>query len=332
MGLDVNEQRVAVSPLYCAPETFIDPQNSPLAFDLSSCGLILCQFLFGYLEERSDAGFRQQLLVDSWDLNRWLANQLASKVRPEGLEDALAYLGDRPGLWTLLQDLLEKAPKDRPTAKQAQARLTAILGGAKLFQTAQNDDDDDTDGPDRMTLLEREDGPFFAMVVESIEACQIPTVSRPLHFVATFSRKKPLGLVFSEIGGEDDDDDRTFSNDPANQLWIQATKDAVPGEVFIKDIVLGGQADKLGIFEIGDRLQGVGELTFTAGGFDKAVEMLQDQPRSAQNIRLHFDRLKVRDNSAIPILPPSDSKITIVDQGLWSSKGRRQTQEDAFGT
>jgi serine/threonine protein kinase len=353
VGLDVNEQKVAVSPLYCAPEIFIDPQKAPLAFDLSSCGLLFCQFIFSYLDERSDAGFRQQLLImantdsssnnsNHWDLNRWLANQLASKVRPEGLEDALAYLGERPGLWTFLQELLQKDPRDRPTSEQALQRWTRLLARAAVFQNdddgdngSEEEDDIDEDDQDRMTLLEREDGRFFAMVVESIEACQLPTVSRPLHFVATFSRNKPLGLVFSEFTSDDEDDDNGDDNENAahhRHQWTEATKDAVPGEVFIKDIVPGGQADQLGIFEIGDRLQGIGELTFTAGGFEKAVEMLQDQPRSAQNVRLHFDRIKVRDNQAIPILPPSETKIAILDQGVWSTQGRRQTQEDAFGT
>jgi serine/threonine protein kinase len=354
VGLDVNEQKVAVSPLYCAPEIFIDPHKAPLAFDLSSCGLLFCQFIFSYLDERSDAGFRQQLLImantdsssnndnknNHWDLNRWLANQLASKVRPEGLEDALAYLGERPGLWTFLQELLQKDPRDRPTSEQALQRWTRLLARAAVFQNDDGDngsDEDDIDAEDdqdRMTLLEREDGRFFAMVVESIEACQLPTVSRPLHFVATFSRNKPLGLVFSEFTSDDEDDGGDDNENAAHRRhqWTEATKDAVPGEVFIKDIVPGGQADQLGIFEIGDRLQGIGELTFTAGGFEKAVEMLQDQPRSAQNVRLHFDRIKVRDNQAIPILPPSETKIAILDQGVWSTQGRRQTQEDAFGT
>jgi len=354
VGLNVNEQRVAVSPLYCAPEIFIDPQKAPLAFDLSSCGLIFCQFLFGFLDERSEAGFRQQLLAaaasgtnnnnnnpddndssnydsidnnNPWDLNRWLANQLASKVRPEGLEDALAYLGDRPGLWRLLQDLLQRDPRDRPTALQAYQRLIKVLKRADLFQVENEKDDGTDDGSrTRMDVLEREDGSFFAMVVESIESCQIPSVSRPLHFVATFSRNKPLGLVFSELDRENDNDD-----DDDDKMWIQATKDAIPGEVFVRDIVPGGQADELGIFEIGDRLQGIGELTFTAGGFEKAVEMLQDQPRSSKYVRLHFDRIKVRDNAAIEIFPPSETHISIVDQGVWSTKGRRQTQEDAFG-
>ena len=93
------------------------------------------------------------------------------------------------------------------------------------------------------------------MVIESMEICELPTVSRPLHFVATFSRKKPLGLVFSEVDEDSKDDDTETT---ASHLRLEATKDALPGEVFIKEIIPGGQADELGIFEIGDRLQGIG--------------------------------------------------------------------------
>ena len=77
-----------------------------------------------------------------------------------------------------------------------------------------------------------------------MEICPIPTLSRPLHYVATFSRQKPLGLVLSEADEEDE------------PFWKEATKNAELGEVFVKEIVPDGQADKLGIFEIGDQLQG----------------------------------------------------------------------------
>lgn len=319
MGLE-DEHRVAVSPVYCAPEVFIDLHKAPLAFDLSSASLIFCQLLFGYLEERVDAGFRQQLSSEAnWDINLWLSYALASKVRPEGLEEALDYLGDRPGLWRLLQDMLQEDPERRPTAHQAQSRLKQILDRKDVIINEEE--------YDKFKVLEETDGSFFAMVVDSLESCQVPSVSRPLHFVATFSRRKPLGLVFSEA----DDVDNDTESLQKKELWLEAIKDAVPGEVFIRDIVPGGQADELGIFEIGDRLQGIGELAFSAGGFEKAVEMLQDQPRLAKNVRLHFDRLKVRDNKAISMSPASNAKIVIVDQGVWSTRGRRQTQEDAFG-
>jgi len=289
--------RVAVSPIYCAPEVFIDIYDAPTAFDIFSTGLLFSQLLFSYLDERTDAGFHQQLQDANWDLNTWLSNELGSKLRPGGLDHSLEYLGERRGLWALLEQMLSKDPVRRPSAKQAIKRLHNILQG---------------DGP--------EDGPFFSMVVESMETCPIPTISRPLHYVATFSRKQSLGLVLSEIDDEEDDPE-----------WVEATKFAQVGEVFVKNVVEGSQAEELGIFEIGDQLQGVGELPFAGGGFEKAVEMLQDQPRNAKNVKLHFDRISVRSNEAIPMVPNEEREIELVDLGAWSTKGRRNTQEDAFG-
>jgi serine/threonine protein phosphatase PrpC len=113
-------------------------------------------------------------------------------------------------------------------------------------------------------------------------------------------------------------------------LWKEATKGASPGEVFVKEIVPKGQADELGIFEVGDRLSAIGEFPFLDGGFEKAVEMLQDQPRGSKNVRLHFDRMSVRANTVIAMTPTEKVNIEIVDYGAWSSKGRRTAQEDAF--
>jgi len=167
------------------------------------------------------------------------------------------------------------------------------------------------------------DGPFFKMVLESMETCPIPNISRALHYVATFSRRESLGLVLAEY----DEEDEESNSDP---VWLEATKFSAPGEVFIKEVTPGGQADRLGIFEVGDQLKGVGEFPLAGGGFGKAVEMLQDQPRNARNVRVHFDRIPVRANEAIPMVPTDERKIDLQDLGAWSSKGRRTYQEDAY--
>jgi serine/threonine protein kinase len=243
-GLE-DEQRVAVSPIYTAPEIFIDLRNHPLGFDIFSSGLLFCQFVLCLLDERMDAGFHQQLEETDWDLNAWLSNELASDLRPRGLTQALEYLAARQGLWTLLEDMLAKDPSNRPSAKQTLRRFQVILK---------------EEGPP--------DGPYFEMVIESMESCEIiadevPAVSRPLHFVATFSRKQPLGLVLSEQDEEYE-----------SPVWKESTKEAEQGEVFVKELVEGGQAEEFGIFEVGDRLSGIGELAFRYGGFERAVEMV----------------------------------------------------------
>ena len=321
VGLE-NGNRVAVSPVYAAPEIFINVHEAPTSFDMFSSGLIFCQLMFGYLEERVDAGFRQQLVEDAdCDLNIWLNNELASKLRPVGLDQALDYLQERPGLWDLLTDLMGKDPEQRPSAKKALARWREIKSKQQKQQEEQMQNEDDE------LLGGVVDHSFFGMVVEALETCEIPSISRPLHFVATFSRSQSLGLVLSE---KEEEEENVESNEIDSSLWKEATKDAFPGEVFVKDIVPNGQAEDLGIFEIGDRLSGIGELPFIDGGFARAVGMLQDQPKGTKNVRLHFDRMSVRSNEAISMQPTDKVEIQIADRGAWSSKGRRKAQEDNF--
>jgi hypothetical protein len=101
----------------------------------------------------------------------------------------------------------------------------------------------------------------------------IPPI-RPLHFVATFERKQTLGLVLAEAGDstDDDDDDNDDMAEGLKRQWIQATQCTRPREAFVKEILKDGQADEMGIFAVGDRLQGVGELPLAEGGFERAVE------------------------------------------------------------
>ena len=121
------------------------------------------------------------------------------------------------------------------------------------------------------------DGPYFDSVVNSLELCEIPgenvldevvgrvtsksspeiitpvsetefVIPRPLHFVATFDRSKSLGLILSEVDeseGDENDDEET------KLAWERATKNSSRGEVFVRGIVGGGQAETIGIFEIG---------------------------------------------------------------------------------
>lgn len=260
--------RVAISPIYAAPEVFIDLHHAPTAFDVFSAALLVCQLLFRYFDERTDAGFHQQLREVNYSLDDWLRQEIVSKVRPSGLEDALEYLGERPGLWRLLGDMLRRDPTTRPLSSQALDRFQNIIS-----KDHQNDDG-------TTSVLVEADGPFFQSVIESMENCATTdlVVSRPLHFVASFRRSLPLGLVLSEAMNNDSDDGGTdeaeFSNSLDFAKWKRATAEAYPGQVFIKEITPGGQADELGIFEVGDELQGVGELPLLNGGFERAVQMV----------------------------------------------------------
>ena len=269
IGLDMN--RVAISPIYAAPEVFLDSgSGSKYAanFDCFSVALLFCQMMFQYVDERTESGFHQQLANQNvpWDLDSWLQSALQSKVRPSGLGNALEVLKDRPGLWKLLQDMLLPSPSDRLSSTEALQRWNKIVKNAKSLQSIESSS----------TLTETEqkdpdlyDGAYLLDVLESLEACEIPTI-RPLHFVTSFDRSSSLGLYLSEVDSVNIDEMDSISR----EQWLYATSDAVPGDVFIQEVIPGGQADKIGVFAVGDRLQGVGELPVAGGGFLRATELV----------------------------------------------------------
>uniref|UniRef100_A0A7S4T6Z0 Protein kinase domain-containing protein n=1 Tax=Ditylum brightwellii TaxID=49249 RepID=A0A7S4T6Z0_9STRA len=288
IGYNDNGNTVAVSPIYAAPETFIDADRAPTNFDTFSSALVFCQLMFNLLDERSDAGFRQQLQEAKYDLDSWLSRELASTIRFAGLDDALSYVAERPGLWSLLKDMLHPNPEIRISSREAQKRFQDILSLAQ-----------ESEGGRRLS-----DGPYFESVLESFEICSIPMIDdgvavgvvvmdpqeekkttattippkflaqpRPLHFVATFERQYPLGLVLSEVNSGDEDDEEEVDQE-TETLWKEATQHAQAGEVFIRDIVQNGQAYKMDIFEVGDRLRAVGEIPLLEGGFGYALELV----------------------------------------------------------
>jgi hypothetical protein len=244
-------ERVAISPVYAAPEVFCDVNRSAVNFDTFSAALIACQLLFQYLDERTDAGFHQQLAAANNNLDTWLKTQWQSKVRPAGLAEGLDVLSARPGLWGLLQDMLQTDPVDRLSSTKALKRLEQIRAGT-------------VPGADG-------DGTYLASILAAQEECPIP-VARALEFVASFRRGESLGLVLAEADAADTSDMEGL----ALSQWKRAVEDAGPGEVFVQEIAEGGQAEDMGIFEIGDQLQGVGELPVSQGGFERVVKMVSD--------------------------------------------------------
>lgn len=298
-------ETVAVSPIYAAPELFVDPNRDPEKFDCFSVALLFCQLLFQYLDERIDAGFRQQLEKANFNLDAWLQTELQGKVRPSGLEDALEILEERPGLWNLLQAMLHQDPVFRLSSQDALNQWHRVK--------------------DRQVLRDV-DGSYLMEVLESLDLCIIPP-SRPLHFVATFDRNEPLGLLLAES----DTDSSKIENIVDAERWTQIKEDAISGEVYVQGIIHDGQAESMGIFEVGDRLQGVGELPLAEGGFQRAINMLQDQPKKAKFVTLHFDRKAnvVGSNDNLPIAS-MEGPIIVADQGAWSRRGKRFAQEDAF--
>jgi|AntRauTorckE5430_2_1112549.scaffolds.fasta_scaffold06336_2 hypothetical protein len=171
--------------------------------------------------------------------------------------------------------MLHPNPRRRLSSRESLAIATEILCGDKNYTVE-----------DRI----EQDGKYFNIVIEDLEICTLSdddgdmtedTLNedemfvvdpRPLNFVATFDRDKPLGLVLAEVDAVEEDAAYEHSHQ-----WEIATAGAKAGNVFVRDIVTGGQADQIGIFEIGDLLAGVGEFPHS-GGFDTFVRMLSAVP------------------------------------------------------
>eukprot|EP00581_Thalassiosira_minuscula_P015230 CAMPEP_0183716110 /NCGR_PEP_ID=MMETSP0737-20130205/10120_1 /TAXON_ID=385413 /ORGANISM="Thalassiosira miniscula, Strain CCMP1093" /LENGTH=1061 /DNA_ID=CAMNT_0025945321 /DNA_START=142 /DNA_END=3327 /DNA_ORIENTATION=+ len=317
-----DEGIVAISPVYSAPETFVKLNENPLAFDVFSAGLIMSQLLFNLLDERTDAGFLQQLKEVEYDLDAWLEKELGAKLRVGGFDDGIEYLGERRGLWALLKRMFAEDPTMRISSAEALERFRQIIG-------LRNGDIEWSDG---IIMEVARDESYFETVVESFERCNVnlgpENMPRPLHFLASFRKGTPVGLVLSEAS--EVEKDGSMSDDEWGE-WQVATRNALPGEVFVRGLEAGGQADQFGIFEIGDRLRGVGELPFVDGGFEQAINLIKRQPGKSQFLRLHFDRIPAPKNAPQSDLTMGESRfVRVSGQGAWKSGGRRGNQEDAF--
>lgn len=347
VGLE-DDNRVSLSPIYAAPELFVRWDRAPLNFDSFSTALVFTQLLFNLLDEVAEASYRQQLEDCQFRLDSVLQRLLADELQPDGLEDAVMYLGERPGLFALLRDMLQIDPEKRASTADALQRATKIL---------QERVDNGKVSSSTPASIEEADGKFFAGVMASFEECELPATTvpeetatatiaaasssktkpslalpRPLQYVATFSGSKPLGLLLFEFEREsEEDDDYEDLNEEDVKAWKEATAKAQPGEVYVRGIVEGGQADSIGVFEVGDRLMGIGEFPFIAEGFATAVEMLERQPPSSRTVRLHFDRKSaIGGRTAREYERNTPHLAKVVAEGAWSAQGRRKAQEDRF--
>ena len=289
-----DEGIAAISPAYCAPETFIKLNDNPLTFDVFSAGLLMSQLLFNLLDERSkctncacdklfsvqdkshtesinfdippaDAGFLQRMKESNYDLDAWLEKELGAKLRPSGLDGGLEYLSERRGLWSLLKQMFQPNPMMRISSSKALDQLRKILG-------LRNGDIEWSESD--IAKMAREEA-YFETVIESMESCSFSlgpeNMPRPLHFLASFKKGVPMGLMLAEVS--EVDNDGSMSSIEWEQ-WQRATERALPGEVYVRGWDEFSQAGQLGIFEIGDRLRGTGELPFVDGGFEKAINLV----------------------------------------------------------
>lgn len=259
----------------------------------------------------------------NYDLDVWLEKELGAKLRPSGLDGGLEYLGERRGLWSLLKQMFQPNPMMRVSSSKALEQLKKIV-------ELRNGDIEWSDSD--IAKLARDEA-YFETVIESMESCSFSlrpeNMPRPLHFLATFKKNVPMGLMLAEAS--EVENDGSMSSHEWEQ-WQRATERALPGEVYVRGWDEISQAGKLGIFEIGDRLRGVGELPFVDGGFEQAINLINRQPKGG-TLKLHFDRTpSPKVSTSKQHQSQSISRcIKVGGQGAWKSGGRRGNQEDTFG-
>jgi hypothetical protein len=325
----------------------------------------------------ADAGFVGRMKEVNYDLDAWLEKELGAKLRPSGLDGGLEYLGERRGLWSLLKQIFQVRavsywmqlinflncthsqlvitfkpnPIMRISSSKALEKLRKIQGLRK-GDIEWNESD--------IAEIAREEA-YFETVLESSESCFVniglENMPRPLHFLASFRKGIPMGLMLAEASEVENDGSM---NSREWDQWRRATERALPGEVYVKGWDVRSQAGQLGIFEIGDRLRGIGELPFVNGGFEQAINLVRvrfawhglclftsvgvfififsyvkinRQPKSG-SLKLHFDRIpspKVSTTNSDQLDENISRGIKVGGQGAWKSGGRRGNQEDTFG-
>ena len=111
VGLDADQQ-------FDAPASIAD---TPAA-DVFAAAQLACRLTFGMDE---GAAGTSQLREAGYDLDGWLRTALAARPRPARFDEGLAYLAERPGLWSLLKGAIRPNPLRKVSAA---AKLLACCG------------------------------------------------------------------------------------------------------------------------------------------------------------------------------------------------------------
>ena len=82
------------------------------------------------------------------------------------------------------------------------------------------------------------------------------------------------------------------------------------------------------ILEYDERMVGVGDFPFTNNSFEGFIKVLESVPGNAKTIIVDFNRL-LRAHQDLKNEPMGSNVIQITSQGAFSTKGRRNTNEDA---
>ena len=172
----LSADKVAVSPIFAAPEIFIDRRSSPCAFDVFSSTFLWLCYVFDFArDERLMSSFRSQLEAAEYDLGRWLIGVLKGTVLPRGVVEGVEYLKKGSG-WAVAERALLEEPERRPTASKCLEMLSEV----------------DPAGPGRglLDLIETEEGEM---------ACFLRPGGDVEVRMAHFAANRGLGIVLEEV-------------------------------------------------------------------------------------------------------------------------------------
>ncbi|GMH87485.1 hypothetical protein TL16_g10872 [Triparma laevis f. inornata] len=299
IGLDDN--KVAISPTFAAPETFVDLRSNPLGFDVFSIGfLFLCIcFRMGH-DERLMSSFRQQLESSEFNLTLWLSQQLKSTILSTGVVEGLEYMQESDGeMFKLLERMVKAEPVDRPSVEECIEEVERIK---KRREYVGGVGEIDPLGSPFIRGLKRRDEILCSVPTDS-------TTQTTRSVMSHFNSDRPLGLVLEEEMG---------------------------GVVRVTEIEERSQAGRMGRIKIGDELVRVGGQLIE--GYDSAVEMIANSPSKIVSLEFLRDEAKTTaevmeeiEQSESPVggtLGLGKFRSSNILMGSHSSRGRRQYNED----
>ena len=94
-----------------------------LAADVFSVALVVSQLLFDF----DEVTFTAQIKEVGYDLDAWLQRTLSTEERPLGLDEALWYLSERRGLWSLLKSMIKPNPLRRKITSASMQQFNEII-------------------------------------------------------------------------------------------------------------------------------------------------------------------------------------------------------------